>query len=71
VNYSDDYSFGKLSADLQVTYTLEDTLQEFSSAEASGFAATNFVGDIGRPKTVGLAHVTLKRGDWTYPWEAR
>lgn len=71
VNYSDDYSFGKLSADLQVTYTLEDTLQEFSSAEDSGFAATNFVGDIGRPKTVGLAHVSLKRGDWTYSWEGR
>lgn len=71
VNYSDDYSFGKLSADLQVTYTLEDTLQEFSSAEASGFEATNFVGDIGRPKTVGLAHVSLKRGDWTYSWEGR
>lgn len=71
VNYSDDYSFGKLSADVQATYTLEDTLQEFSSKEQSGFASTNFIGDIGRPRTVGLAHVSLKRGDWTYSWEGR
>ncbi len=71
VDYSDDYSFGKLSADMQVTYTLEDTLQEFSSSEESGFSSTNFVGDIGRPRTVGLAHLSLKRGDWTYSWEGR
>lgn len=71
VDYSGDYSFGKLSADMQVTYTLEDTLQEFDSSEDSGFAASNFVGDIGRPKTVGLSHVSLKRGDWKYTWEGR
>ncbi len=68
MNYSDDFAFGKLSADMSVTYTLEDTLQEFSSSEASGFAATNFVGDIGRPKTVGNATFSLKRGNWTYNW---
>ncbi|MGB8634521.1 MAG: TonB-dependent receptor [Rhodanobacteraceae bacterium] len=71
MDYSDDFAFGKLSADMQVTYTLQDTLQEFDSAAASGFSATNFVGDIGRPKTVGLGHVSLKRGDWTYSWEGR
>lgn len=70
-NYSDDYSFGKLSADMQVTYTLEDTLQEFSTAAASGFTGTNFVGDIGRPRTVGIADVSLQRGDWTYRWKGR
>ncbi len=71
VNYSGDYSFGKLSADMQVTYTIEDRLQEFDSSEESGYASSNFVGDIGRPKTVGLAHVSLKRGDWTYSWQGR
>lgn len=71
MDYSDDYSFGTLSADLQVTYTLEDTFQAFDSAEESGYSATNFVGDIGRPKTVGLAHVGLKRGDWSYNWQGR
>ncbi len=71
MNYSGDYSFGRLKADMQVTYTIEDRLQEFSSAEESGFTSTNFVGDIGRPKTVGLAHVSLKRGNWTYTWQGR
>lgn len=71
MNYSGDYSFGKLSADLQVTYTIEDRLQEFDSSEESGYASTNFVGDIGRPKTVGISHVSLKRGDWTYSWQGK
>lgn len=71
MNYSGDYSFGKVRADMQVTYTLEDRLQEFDSSEASGFTSTNFAGDIGRPKTVGLAHLSLTRGNWTYNWEGR
>jgi iron complex outermembrane receptor protein len=71
MNYSDDFSFGKLKADAEVTYTIEDTQQLFSTSEASGFASTDFVGYIGRPKTVGLAHVSLERGDWTYTWQGR
>jgi iron complex outermembrane receptor protein len=71
VNYSDDFSFGKLMADAEVTYTIEDTQQLFSSSEASGFSSTDFVGFIGRPKTVGLAHVSLERGDWTYSWQGQ
>ena len=68
-NFAKDYSFGRLVADAQVTYTIEDTHQLFDSAEASGYSSSNLVGYIGRPKTVGLANVRLKRGNWTYAWQ--
>jgi iron complex outermembrane receptor protein len=71
VDYASDFSFGKLSADAQVTYTMEDIYQPFDSASASGFSTTNLVGYIGRPKTVGIAHLSLKRGDWTYSWQGQ
>ena len=70
-NYSKDFSFGKLSADAQVTYTIEDTTLLFSTAEASGFSQENQVGFIGRPKTVGIGNLSLERGDWTYAWQGR
>lgn len=68
MNYSDDYSFGKVSADLNVTYTMTDVSHIFSSAAASGLSASDSVGDIGRPKTVANSDISLKRGDWTYAW---
>lgn len=71
VNYSNDFSFGKLSADAQVTYTMEDTYQLFDSAAESGFTTSNQVGYIGRPKTVGISNVSLKRGDWTFSWQGQ
>jgi iron complex outermembrane receptor protein len=66
VNYSDDFSFGRLSADLQLTYTIENTQQLFDSSVASGFNSTDFVGYIGSPRLTGLAHVTLEHGNWTW-----
>lgn len=69
MNYSQDFSFGKLKADAQLTYTLEDTLQLFDSAEESGFNTSNFVGYIGRPRMVGIFDASLERGDWTYSWQ--
>ncbi|MDN5923410.1 MAG: TonB-dependent receptor, partial [Xanthomonadales bacterium] len=69
LNYSDDYSFGTLSADAQVTYTISNAQKTFSSAAASGTTTTEFVGYIGSPRTYGLAHVSLKRGNWTYNWQ--
>lgn len=71
VNYDNDFSFGKLSADAQVTYTVEDTLQLFDSAAASGLSTSNQIGYIGRPKTVGISDVSLKRGDWTFSWQGQ
>ncbi len=65
---SNDFSFGKLTADLQVTYTMSDVAQLFDTAAASGLIASEQVGYIGRPKTVGVADISLKRGDWTYAW---
>lgn len=70
-SYNHDFAFGKLVADAQITYTVEDSQQLFDSAAASGFSATNFVGYIGRPKTVGLANMRLIRGDWTYSWQGQ
>lgn len=69
LNYSQDFSFGKLKADAQLTYTLEDSLQLFDSSEASGFSTSNFVGYIGRPYMVGIFDASLERGDWTYSWQ--
>jgi iron complex outermembrane receptor protein len=69
MNYSDDFSFGKITADAQVTYTMSDVQQLFDSAAASGLSSSELVGDIGRPKTVGVADLSLKRGDWTYTWQ--
>lgn len=69
VNYDNDFSFGKISAEAQVTYTIEDTYQLFDSASDSGITTSDQVGYIGRPKTVGLASVSLERGDWTFNWQ--
>ncbi|MEO8778158.1 MAG: TonB-dependent receptor [Rhodanobacter sp.] len=68
LDYSNDFSFGKVTADLQVTYTMSDVQQLFDSAAASGLSTSELVGYIGRPKTVGVADISLKRGDWTYAW---
>lgn len=68
VNYDSDFSFGKFALETQLTYTLEDITELFDSAEESGFASSDLVGDIGRPKLVGNMDMRLERGDWTYYW---
>lgn len=68
-NWSNDFSFGKLSADAEVTYTLSDITQLFGTAAASGFTNTNRVKYPGNPQVVGLAHVSWNRGDWTVTWQ--
>lgn len=68
VNYDNDFSFGKLAVETQLTYTKEDISQLFDTAEASGFSTSDRVGEIGRPKLVGNMDVRLERGDWTYYW---
>lgn len=69
MNYDSDLSFGKLSLDAQVTYTLEDTTQFFSSAAEGGVENSDRITYIGSPRTVGLADASLKRGNWTYSWQ--
>lgn len=71
VDYSNDFSFGKVLAGAQVTYTMEDTYQLFDSASASGFTTSDQIGYVGRPKTVGISNLSLKRGDWTYNWQGQ
>ncbi|WEN15878.1 TonB-dependent receptor [Rhodanobacter sp. AS-Z3] len=71
MNYSNDFSFGKLTADAQVTYTMSDTYQLFDSAAAGGFSSAEQIGYVGRPRTVGVSDLSLKRGDWTYTWQGR
>jgi iron complex outermembrane receptor protein len=70
MNYDNDFSFGKLSLEAQVTYTMEDVQQLFSSAAESGLSNSDLVGTIGRPKTVGVLSADLKRGDWTFSYQA-
>lgn len=67
-NWEHEFGFGKLSLDTQVTYTLEDVMQLFDSAEASGLSDSNQLGYIGRPELVANMGLSLKRGDWTYNW---
>lgn len=69
VNYDDDFGFGKLELESQVTYVLENTAQLFDSAEASGFETDIIAGYIGNPKLVGKVRAGLERNDWTYTWE--
>lgn len=71
VNYDNDFSFGKVSLDAQVTYTIEDVYQLFDSSAESGTTTEDQVGYIGRPKTVGIANASLERGDWTYTWNTQ
>ena len=68
VNYDDDFSFGKLAIEGQFTYTLEDVLNVFDSAEASGFFSDNQVGYISRPQFVGTLTTMLTKNDWTLLW---
>ena len=69
INYDNDFSFGKLALDAQITYTLEDTTQFFSSASESGTENSDRITYISNPRTVGLANANLKRGDWTFNWQ--
>jgi iron complex outermembrane receptor protein len=66
--FEKDYSFGKLEVEGQVTYTMEDFEELFSSSSASGFSNSDHNGEIGRPKLVGNLRTLLKRGDWNYTW---
>ncbi|MGY1425021.1 TonB-dependent receptor plug domain-containing protein [Lysobacter sp. A289] len=68
LNYDNDFSFGKLSLESQITYTMEDVSQFFDTAEESGFSSSNLAGYIGRPKLTGNLGARLERGDWTYFW---
>lgn len=68
-NYDQDFSFGRVTADAQVTYVLEDSIKLFSSAEESGTTTEDQVGYIGRPKTVGITNLGFHRGDWSYAWQ--
>ena len=70
VNYAQDFGFGRLSVDGQVTYTMQHIQQIFSSSEASGFGVNDFTGTIGNPRFIGIANVGLKRGDWMYNYQA-
>lgn len=69
VNYDNDFSFGKLGIESQITYTMEDVSQLFDTEEASGFSSSDLAGYIGRPKLVGNVSLILERGDWTYYWQ--
>ncbi|MGB6145909.1 TonB-dependent receptor domain-containing protein [Rhodanobacter sp. UC4436_H3] len=71
MNYSNDFSFGKLTAEGQITYTMSDIYQLFDSAAASGLSSSEQVGYIGRPKTVARSVISLERGDWTYTWNGQ
>lgn len=68
MNYDNDFAFGKLNVETQLTYTMEDITQLFDTAAESGFTSSNFAGFIGRPKLVGNLDARLKRGDWSYNW---
>lgn len=69
IDYNNDFSFGKLSLDAQITYTLEDTTQFFSTAAESGYDNSDRITYISNPRTVGLANARLQRGDWTFNWQ--
>lgn len=67
-NWEHEFGFGKFALDTQVTYTLEDVMQLFDSAEASGLSDSDQLGFIGRPDLVANLGLTFKRGDWSFNW---
>lgn len=70
VRWDGDFSFGKLEVETQATYTMEDIVLLFDTAEESGFVNDDQNGLVTRPKLVGNVRTALNRGDWTYTWQA-
>ncbi len=70
-NFNQDFSFGTIRANAQVTYTIEDVTQLFSTAEASGFENTDRVGYIGNPQWAVKLQASYTRGDWTVSWQGQ
>ncbi len=69
LNYANDFSFGRLTVNGEVTYTLEQIQKLFSTSEASGFTTTDYAGSIGSPRWIGIVNTALTRGDWTFNWQ--
>lgn len=70
-NYNQDFSFGTVRAAAQVTYTIADVTQLFSTSEASGFENSNRIGYISNPQWTALLNAGYKRGDWTVSWQGQ
>lgn len=68
-NYAKDFSFGKLSVDGEVTYTIEKIQKLFDTDQASGFDTTDYAGSVGSPRWIGIINTSLEHGDWTYNWQ--
>lgn len=68
LRWDQDFAFGNLEVESQVTYTMEDVVLLFDSAEAGGFDSADQNGVVTRPKLVGNVRTALERGDWTYTW---
>lgn len=68
VRWDGEFSFGKLEVESQFTYTMEDVVLLFDTAEESGYAFDDQNGIVTRPKLVGNVRTALNRGDWTYTW---
>lgn len=68
VRWDQEFGFGKLEVESQVTYTMEDLVLLFDTSEASGYASDDQNGIVSRPKLVGNLRTALNRGDWTYTW---
>lgn len=66
--YEDEFSFGKLDIEGQVTYTEENFQLLFADPGAGGQVRADFTGSIGSPQIVGNLRIGLKRGDFTYTW---
>jgi iron complex outermembrane receptor protein len=69
LRWDQDFAFGNLEVESQMTYTMEDIFLLFDTAEEGGFANQDQNGLVTRPKLVGNLRTALNRGDWTYTWE--
>lgn len=67
-SYKDDFAFGTLGVELQVTKTQENYYLLFQDPSQGGMVRSDNTGYIGSPEWVGALTSTLKRGDWTYAW---
>ncbi|WP_105189205.1 TonB-dependent receptor plug domain-containing protein [Pseudoalteromonas sp. T1lg48] len=64
--YQDDFDFGSLRFSLEHTIQIERTYQLFADSEPS-----QYIGEIGDPKHVGIGRLTYSNDDWSVTWTTR
>ena len=66
LTYQDEFDFGRVRVNLEHTNQIEQRYQLFADSEPS-----QWIGEVGYPKHVGLLTTTFARDDWSLTWTMR